>query len=399
MTNNFDNNDSSIFAGKLRQQDVNASQKLNELKGKIEELARQEEVRKTELENEAIDQIDDILSQVELRAAEDEDCFTSGIDSLLDELCKFLSTFFTEFEVDADPKTYWMIKERKEKSWLAVIMKFIKDKVQELIRKIFSRDLSFDEKLTKEIKGLEEKLFGGGLSKEGEIAILERLEALKNLKLKIQMFLVGWVITSLAALFEVDLVTAVETGTSKEEDKKAEKTSSKEKEATKEAREDVEIKIDAKEKPQLIVPISLFDFSSGFAKPIPLAQREFNILRGPIKKIVELPPKEVMSNKDSEGLKTQNVKGTNEGRNKQAEPKEEVCLAAQGQALPKQGSGKRIGKFQTGSRVSRRENLDNSTKYEPMQGSVNNAQENPRSKVTDAFEERVEGQSVGKTLS
>jgi hypothetical protein len=39
------------------------------------------------------------------------------------------------------------------------------------------------------------------------------------------MFVVSWVITTLAELFSVDLVVSIET--TKEEDKKAEKTSSK----------------------------------------------------------------------------------------------------------------------------------------------------------------------------
>jgi len=79
------------------------------------------------------------------------------------------------------------------------------------------------------------------------MAILERLQALQNLKLKLQTFLVGWVIAMFAEIFAVDLAKIVEQGaaTEKEEDKKAE---SKEKEV----HEEIEIKVD---KPQ---PISLF---------------------------------------------------------------------------------------------------------------------------------------------
>ncbi|MGL9717880.1 MAG: hypothetical protein ACR5K9_04225 [Wolbachia sp.] len=113
-------------------------------------------------------------------------------------------------------------------------------------------------------------------------------------------------------MLEVELTALVETGTSKEEDKKAEP---KEKEATKEVREDVEIKakVDEREVPKIIAPISLFDFSSGFAKPIPLTKPEFDLLREPIRNIViDSSLKVVISNKDSE------VKAVQE--NKQAKP-------------------------------------------------------------------------------
>lgn len=133
-------------------------------------------------------------------------------------------------------------------------MKFLCDKLKELIKKIFARDLSFNQKLDKEIKELQEKLGSGELSEEEFARALERLTALQDLKLRLQMAVVGWIVTMFAEMFGVELAAAVEESTEKE-DKKAEKTSL---EATKEVCENVEMKVDEREKPK--VPVFLLKF-------------------------------------------------------------------------------------------------------------------------------------------
>ncbi|MDR2548363.1 MAG: hypothetical protein LBC34_02600, partial [Rickettsiales bacterium] len=208
--------DSSIYKARIREQDIAANQKLQEIQGAVDEFARQaiinklkqaeveHEKLKLEFEQEASGRVNNILSYVELNAAENEENFTSGIDGLLAKLFKFFNFMDSELGVETDPQIYRMVKDREEKeTWLAAIIKFLRDKFNKLIKTIFSRDLSFGERVDKEIEKLFERLFGGGLFKEEEAVILERLEALRDLKLKLQMFVVGSIITMFAELFSV----------------------------------------------------------------------------------------------------------------------------------------------------------------------------------------------------
>jgi len=338
--------DSSIYKARIREQDIAANQKLQEIQGAVDEFARQaiinklkqaeveHEKLKLEFEQEASGRVNNILSYVELNAAENEENFTSGIDGLLAKLFKFFNFMDSELGVETDPQIYRMVKDREEKeTWLAAIIKFLRDKFNKLIKTIFSRDLSFGERVDKEIEKLFERLFGGGLFKEEEAVILERLEALRDLKLKLQMFVVGSIITMFAELFSVKLTASVET--TKEEGKK--KTSAKEKEATKEVRENLEIKVDSKEKPTITVPVSLFDFSSGVAKPITLTKPELNLLSASLKNLMRPVHKDDM-NKGNSGRvqETKAVKETNEKENKQAKSEAPKPVAAPSPA-PRQG--------------------------------------------------------------
>ncbi|MFP3021224.1 MAG: hypothetical protein ACEY3F_08045 [Wolbachia sp.] len=355
MKNFSDNNvnGSSIFQGKIREQDFSAEQKLNELKAAIEELDRQDLLR--ECERQASSCIDEISSQAELRIEDgDESYFNGERERVLGDFWNFFEPLFNLFEVDVSPQDYQMLKEKKEKNWLLSIIKFLRDRLKELIKKIFARDLSFDQRLDKEIKELEEKLFGGGLSKEEEVAILERLEALRGLKLKLQMFLVGWVVTMFAEIFGIELAAIVEASTeetAKAEDKKAEKTSLKEE--NKEVCENVEMKVDEREKPK--VPVSLFDVSPGFVRPVPLSKPELDLLPKPMK---ELMPKEVIK-KEIREVKETKPKVEEEKKAKPEEPKKEVCpQKAPEEEKPKQDQRKRGGKFKLGDRKSRKINRD-----------------------------------------
>ncbi|MDG7052930.1 MAG: hypothetical protein LKM45_03530 [Wolbachia endosymbiont of Alcedoecus sp.] len=336
--------DSSIFKARIKESELISQEKLQEIQGAADELARQSVINKLrqaeveyeklrlKLEEEASDRVEDILSHVELSAAENEDNFTSGIDGLLAKLFKFFNFMDSELGVETDPQVYSIIKEREKKQvWIAAVIKFLRDKFNKLIKAISSRDLSFQQKIDKEIKELYEKLFSGSLSPEEEAAILERLEALRDLKLKLQIFVVGTIIKMFAELFSVELTASVET--TKEEGK--EKTSAKE--ATKEVHENLEIKVDAKEKPT--VPVSLFDFSSGVARPITLSKPELDLLRDPIKKIVELPPKPAINNENIVVPKPE-VKGKQENENKKAiQPAQEPKEAAPPKKEPGKVSG------------------------------------------------------------
>ncbi|WP_353270085.1 hypothetical protein [Wolbachia endosymbiont (group A) of Myopa testacea] len=315
-----DNNEngSSIFQGKIREQDFSAEQKLNELKAAIEKLDRQDFLRRLECERQASSCIDKISSQAELHI-EDGDEGYFDCEKPLENFWSFFEPLFNLFEVDVDdPKIYQMLKEKKEKNLIAVIIKFLRDKLKKLIKKIFKSnlDLSWDKRLDKEIKELQEKLGSGELSEEELARVLERLQFLQNLKLKLQLAVTGWIITMFAEMFGVELAAIVEASTEKE-DKKAEKTSLKEE--NKEVRENVEIKVDQREKPK--VPVSLFEISPGFVRPVVLSKPELEIVSDPLKHLLRLTELERKSHENSQKPEKVNE----EKKAKPEEPKKEVC--------------------------------------------------------------------------
>uniref|UniRef100_A0A3B0JJW7 Uncharacterized protein n=1 Tax=Wolbachia endosymbiont of Aleurodicus dispersus TaxID=1288877 RepID=A0A3B0JJW7_9RICK len=315
LINNTEEDGSSIFINRIREQDLSAEQKLNELKGFMEELARKAELKRIELERQAASCIDETLSQVELKIKDDEDYFTDNDQGVF---ANFFESLFNLFEVNVDPKVYKTLKEKKEKNLLLSIIKFLRDKLKELVKKIFKRDLSWDKRLDKEIKELQEKLLSGGLSPEEEIAILERLQALRNLKLKLQTFLVGSVIAMFAEIFAVDLAAVVEQdATDKDKDKKAEKTEVE----GKEVRKEVEIKVNE------VAPVHLFNFSSQVPMPITLNKQERAILPKPIEKLVDTLPKPVISHKNSEVPKLEKM-NKEKKEEKNEKPKLAVCPPA-----------------------------------------------------------------------
>ncbi|MFP3035476.1 MAG: hypothetical protein ACEY3A_00225 [Wolbachia sp.] len=408
MVKNFPkNSDSSIYKARIREADLDSKAKLQEIQGAADELTRQaiidklrqaeveHEKLKLKLEQEASGRVGDILSRVE-SAVENEDNFTSGIDGLLVKLFKFFNFMDSELGVETDLQVYRVIKrceEEKKEAWVATGIKFLRDKLNKLIKAIFSRDLSFQQKINQEIERLFKRLFEDNLSQKEEASILGRLEALRNLKLKLQIFAVGAVIAMFAELFSVELTASVET--TKEE--------GKEKEAAEKVRKNLEIKVDPKEKPT--VPVSLFDFSSGVAKPITLSKPELDLLPNPLKDILPPVPKDDMNKGNSGGLKPE-VERKQENENKKpTQPAQEPKGAA-----PKQPAKNTMGQKQ---RKDTQE-CDNYKKmdknpdtykesvtdfgfnflsidtwkgadYEPKQSSVNNTQENPRTKFTDVL--------------
>ncbi|MFT4313748.1 MAG: hypothetical protein AB3P11_01295 [Wolbachia pipientis] len=329
LINNNEEEGSSIFISRIREQDLSAEQKLNELKGFMEKLAREAELKRVELERQAASCIDETLSQVELQIKDDENYFAGDSQGVFAD---FFESLFNLFEVKVDPKVYKMLKEKKEKNLLLSIIEFLRNKLKELVKKIFKKDLSWDKRLDKEIKELQEKLLSGGLSPEEEIAILERLQALQNLKLKLQTFLVGSVIAMFAEIFAVDLAAVVEQdATEKDKDKKTE---------SKEVRQEIETKVNE------IAPVSLFDFSSQVPMPITLSKQERAILPKPIGKLVDTLPKSVISHKNSEVPKLEKMnKEKKEAKEEKAEkPKLAVCPPA-----PEQTEHRRVKRQKCGN--------------------------------------------------
>ncbi|MDE5060653.1 hypothetical protein OZD67_00590 [Wolbachia endosymbiont of Drosophila nikananu] len=313
-----DNNESgsSIFQGKIREQDFSAEQKLNELKAAVEELDRQDLLRRLECERQASSCVDEIPSQAELYTKGGNEGYFD-CERPLGDFWSFFESLFNLFEVDVDdPKIYQMLKEKKEKNLIAAIIKFLCDKLKKLIKEIFKSnlDLSWDKRLDKEIKELREKLNSGELSVEEFARVLERLQALTDLKFKLQMAVTGWIVTMFAEMFGVELAAIVEA--SKEETAKAEKTSL---EAIKEVHEEVEIKIDEREKPK--VPVSLFEVLYGFVRPVVLSKPGLDLLPKPMK---ELMPKEVIKEEIRE-IKETKPKVEEEKKAKPEGPKVAVC--------------------------------------------------------------------------
>lgn len=326
LINNNEEDGSSIFISRIREQDLSEEQELNELKGFMEELARKAELKRIELERQAGSCIDETFSQVELQIKDNEDYFTDNNQGVF---ANFFESLFNLFEVNVDPKVYKMLKEKKEKNLLLSIIKFLRDKLKALVKKIFKKDLdlSCDKRLDKEIKELQEKLLSGGLSPEEEIAILERLQALQNLKLKLQTFLVGSVIAMFAEIFAVDLAAVVEQDVTEEKrDKKAEKTEAKE----------VEIKVNE------ITPISLFNFSSQVPMPIVLDKQERAILPKPVEKLVDTLPKSVMGHKNSEVQKLEKI---NKEKIEAKEEKTEKSKLAVCPPAPQRKEHKRVRRY------------------------------------------------------
>ncbi|WP_410542476.1 hypothetical protein [Wolbachia endosymbiont of Tetranychus urticae] len=347
LINNNEEDGSSIFINRVREQDLSAEQKLNELKGFMEELARKAELKRIELERQAASCIDETISQVELKIQDNEDYFTDNNQGVF---VNFFESLFNLFEVNVDPKVYKMLKEKKEKNLLLSIVKFLRDKLKALVKKIFKKDLelSWDKRLDKEIKELQEKLLSGGLSPEEEIAILERLQALQNLKLKLQTFLVGSVIAMFAEIFAVDLAAVVEQDITEEKrDKKAEKTESKE------VRQEIETKVNE------ITPISLFNFSSQVPMPIVLDKQERAILPKPIEKLVDTLPKPVISHKNSEVQKLEKM-NKEKKEEKTEKPKLAVCPPAPEQKEHRRVRRNNTSKNANGMRLKRKESSNGS---------------------------------------
>uniref|UniRef100_A0AAU7YLZ0 Uncharacterized protein n=1 Tax=Wolbachia endosymbiont of Oeneis ivallda TaxID=3171168 RepID=A0AAU7YLZ0_9RICK len=373
LINNNEEDGSSIFISRIREQDLSAEQKLNELKGFMEELARKAELKRIELERQAASCIDETLSQVELQIKDDEDYFAGDSQGVF---ANFFESLFNLFEVNVDPKVYKTLKEKKEKNLLLSIIKFLRDKLKELVKKIFTKDLSWDKRLDKEIKELQEKLLSGGLSPEEEIAILERLQALQNLKLKLQTFLVGSVIAMFAEIFAVDLAAVVEQDVTEEKrDKKAEKTE------LKEVRQEIETKMNE------VGPVHLFNFSSQVPMPITLNKQERAILPKPIEKLVDTPPKIVINRQDN---KVQ-ITGKMDDKDKKVKPEPVVCTTAPHQNPPRRI--RRLNVQYSAKRLNRESYNCNSNEleatYKRKPDSFTHAQENPRPKMNIVSMEKV----------
>lgn len=397
MTDNFSNDENALFKAQIREQDLAANQKLQEIQGAADELARQAIINKLrqaeiereklqlELEQEASGGVNDILSYVELRAEESEDYFADN-EMVLESIWQLFKPLFGYFKVDADFGAYRVIKEKEEKeNLLARIISAFK----KLIKAIFSRDskLSWHEGIDKKIEELYERLLGGGLSGEERAAILQEIDNLQQAKFHIQIFLVGCAIIVSARLLSAELTASVET--TKEEGK--EKTSAKEKEAAKEVHEIIEIKVNAEGRYQIVVPSYLLDFSSGVARPITLTKPELDLLPKPLTNLVQRV-QEYVTSKENSGVPKQEVKEKQGQENKKAtQPAQKPVAAPKAPEKVPGVNGITFGSRDKGKSAGRSRNVSGSVNSVNGKGTTSN---NKRS-TTSSFN-KEESESTGR---
>ncbi|WP_341808145.1 hypothetical protein [Wolbachia endosymbiont (group E) of Neria commutata] len=263
MTEQFYNNgggDSSIFQAKIREEDLAAEEKINEIIKAADKLVRDAVLQKQshgQINQQVQSELDGLLDRVESCIEESD---TENDEGILQKIYECLKNFFSTLGISVNEpglENYLLkIKKERDKNWLFSIIKELCDKLRKLLSKVFKEDLSWDEALEKKIKELEEKLKAGGMSEEETREVLGELGMLQELKLKFQMALVSLVLTSFFTFLEIDLRAAQAQETSTQENKKIE---SKEPEV-KQAKENAEggIKVSEENKKEL-QPITLFN--------------------------------------------------------------------------------------------------------------------------------------------
>ena len=200
MKNFSSDGDSSIFQARVKSEDLAAHQKINEAKQFIEELERQSKAKeaiyervKRDAEKKFDSLLDDIILDLELKSEQSDD----NLAEVMKELYELFGPFFNLSDMDLDPNLYYELREKKNRALILEMIRAMIDKFKKLLRKLFTQDLTWDKRLDKEIAQLEEELNSGELSEEDTIRNLERLEILKKMKLRLQLFAIGLVFTAI----------------------------------------------------------------------------------------------------------------------------------------------------------------------------------------------------------
>ncbi|QKX01677.1 hypothetical protein GOY13_01845 [Wolbachia endosymbiont of Cruorifilaria tuberocauda] len=268
MVNDFfsDNlSDSPIYLRKIVTENLSSESKLNQLKSTADKIEKYIAAKRIELQNLASSCVDDLLSKKltlskgpsveasdpDIHLSEEDDYLITYIGILLKKLFRFFNFINSELVVNTDLQIYSIVKRREGKNYVAMVIKFIHDKLKRLIKEVFSRELSSNEKLEKAIKELQKKIGNGELSLEEFTKILGRLELLQSLKLKIQTLLISWLTFSVAESLSVGVTFLTKAA---EEDRGGRKTLLRE-EVDKEAYENEKIKVGIGEKFQLVYGI------------------------------------------------------------------------------------------------------------------------------------------------
>jgi hypothetical protein len=201
-----DKDKSSIFQSKIREEDLDKSQKIEKLKKVVNELAKKaasekqlhEQMHKKIYSN-LDDKVNNLLSQVESLTQNDN---SESDDGRWRKIYAFFKNFFSEFGIYLKKRDFKLhfLKKGKDKNWLFSIIQAFYNGVHKLLSKAFKRDLSWYEVLEKEIKALNEKIENGELSQDDLLKALERLKTLYNLKF-LSPFLAGFVVFLMVGFF------------------------------------------------------------------------------------------------------------------------------------------------------------------------------------------------------
>lgn len=224
FSNNNGDGDSSIFHAKIREEDLAAQQKINEAKRLIEELKRQAKAKekiyeqvKSDTENKLNGLLDEI--EVDLKDEQSDDYLTKA----LEDLYELFGSFFRAFDINLGTNFYYELREKKNRALLLSMIKSMIDKFKKLIRKLFTQDLTWDKRLEEEIAKLEKELDSGELDEEQTQKNLERLDVLKRMKLRIQLYAIGLIFTAVFSTLGFEFKIEVSEEITKEAHEKVEK--------------------------------------------------------------------------------------------------------------------------------------------------------------------------------
>ncbi|WCR54066.1 MAG: hypothetical protein PG981_001088 [Wolbachia endosymbiont of Ctenocephalides orientis wCori] len=228
MKNFFSNNngdgDSSIFHAKIREEDLATQQKINEAKRLIEELKRQAKAKEKiyeQVKNDTENKLNGLLDEIEvdLKDKQSDDYLAKA----LEDLYELFGSFFRAFDVNLGTNFYYELREKKNRALLLSIIKSMIDKFKKLIRKLFTQDLTWDKRLDKEIAELEEALDSGELDEEQTLKNLKRLDLLKRMKLRIQLYAIGLIFTAVFSALGFGFKIEISEEITKEAHEKVEK--------------------------------------------------------------------------------------------------------------------------------------------------------------------------------
>lgn len=260
FNNSDDVSNNSIFQARIREEDLAAEEKINEIIKAADKLVRDAILQKQsygQINQQIQSELNGLLDRVESCVEESD---AESDEGALQKIYECLKNFFSTLGISVNEpglENYLLkLKKEKDKNWLFSIIKEFCDKLRKLLSKVFKEDLSWDEALEQKIKELEEKLKAGGMSEEETREVLGELGRLQELKFKFQMAFVSLVLTSFFTFLEIDLRAAQAQETSTEENKKI---GSKEPEV-KQAKENAEggVKLSEENKKEL-QPITPFD--------------------------------------------------------------------------------------------------------------------------------------------
>ncbi|WP_168464119.1 hypothetical protein [Wolbachia endosymbiont of Ctenocephalides felis wCfeT] len=187
-----DSNSNSFFYGKLRAEDLLAAEKRREAKRIIEKLKRKAAEQKYEAVNEEVSSnFEELLSDIASYFEDDQ----SGENEaeILKALHKLFESLFNEFGMDInDPHISFAFKEKKnKKNLIEMTISLLKKLLKKFAEFFTNPNLTLDQELDKEIKELEEKIGSGLLSEKDEMEAIKRLALLRQVKMKLGLFLAG----------------------------------------------------------------------------------------------------------------------------------------------------------------------------------------------------------------